>query len=67
MPSDTKLAIEMGGTFTDYAIMQSGAIIGAVKALTTHSDPIAGSLSAAVSARQRIAQQMTSRAIWPKV
>lgn len=50
MPSDTKLAIDIGGTFTDCAIMQSGAIIGAAKALTTHDDPIAGSLAAATEA-----------------
>lgn len=50
MLSDTKLAIDIGGTFTDCAIMQSGAIIGAAKALTTHDDPIAGSLAAAKDA-----------------
>lgn len=67
MPSDTKLAIDMGGTFAEFAIVQSGGINGAAKVPTTHSDPIAGPLTAAISARQRIAQQMTSRAIWPKV
>ncbi len=56
---ENTLAIDIGGTFTDCAIMQSGAIIGAAKALTTHDDPIKGSLAAAAEALRLAGRAMS--------
>ncbi|MEM7188258.1 MAG: hydantoinase/oxoprolinase family protein [Pseudomonadota bacterium] len=50
MLSDTRLAIDIGGTFTDCAVMRGSSVVGAAKALTTHNDPITGSLAAAKEA-----------------
>ena len=50
MTTDTRLAIDIGGTFTDGAVMEGGEVIGAAKALTTHGDPVQGSLTAAQAA-----------------
>ncbi|MEM9139059.1 MAG: hydantoinase/oxoprolinase family protein [Pseudomonadota bacterium] len=47
MPSPLRLAVDIGGTFTDTVLMRGTAALGSAKTLTTHDEPALGALEGA--------------------
>lgn len=57
-PQDLRLAIDVGGTFTDTVLSDGTAIIASNKTLTTHDNPALGALDGAARALAMVGADM---------